>query len=285
MIFLYYIQEADKLNLIFKLFNIIKLQDDKIILPIKEGNKISKKKCERLAKKVNKLLMKTNCKKVVVSKFVKEQEEFLNYLYTYNCQIVDGKLLFEILSQKVLDYTIKKKKLKKQEVQLSILVNNLSDIMLENIKELAKQYKKVNIVTNHIQKFKKIEEEMLEEQGIMIVITNNKKRSLARSQMILNVDFPTELINQYNIYENAIIINIKEEVKIKKKRFNGISINDYGIKFEQIEEFDYDKMQKFYHKDLYEAQFNLRQPLKNSIRKINRDKVEIEKLIATNTIL
>lgn len=282
---MYYIQEADKLNLIFKLFNIIKLQDDKIILPIKEGNKISEKKCEKLAKKVNKLLMKTNCKKVVVSKVIKEQEQFLNYLYTYNCKIVNGKLLFEVLSQKALDYVIKKKKLKKQEVQLSILVNDLSDVMLENIKDLANQYKKVNIVTSYMKKFKKIEEQMSEEQGIMLIVANNKKKSLARSQVILNVDFPTELINQYNIYENAIIINIKEEIKIKKKRFNGLNINDYEIKFKEIEEFDYDKLQKFYHKDLYEAQFNLRQPFNNLIRKINRDKVEIERLITSNTIL
>lgn len=282
---MYYIQEADKLNLIFKLFNIIKLQDDKIILPIKEGNKISEKKCEKLAKKVNKLLMRTNCKKIVVSKFIKEQEELLNYLYTYNCQIVDGKLLFEILSQKALDYAIKKKKLKKQEVQLSILVNDLSDIMLEIIKDLANQYRRINIVTSHMKKFKKIEEQMSEEQGIMLIISNNKKKSLAKSQLILNVDFPTELINEYNINESAIIVNIKEETKIKKKRFNGLNINDYEIKFKEIEEFDYYKMQKFYHKDLYEAQFNLRQPFKNSIRKINSDKVEIEKLITTNTIL
>ena len=37
MIFLYCIQEADKPNFILKIFNIIKLTQDKIILPICEN--------------------------------------------------------------------------------------------------------------------------------------------------------------------------------------------------------------------------------------------------------
>ncbi len=47
---MYYVQETDKPNFIFKLFNIIKVKQDKIILPIKDEN-INIKKAQKLAKK------------------------------------------------------------------------------------------------------------------------------------------------------------------------------------------------------------------------------------------
>ena len=143
----------------------------------------------------------------------------MNYLYTYNLNIVDGRWLYEVISDKVLDYVINKKDLTKEEIQLSILVNDLSDIMLDKIKVLADQYKKINIVTNHIEKFKRIEEKLLNENGVIITVTNNKRKSLIKSKIILNVDFPNELINKYRICEDAIIVNIKHEVKIKNNKY------------------------------------------------------------------
>ena len=54
-------------------------------------------------------------------------------------------------------------------------------------------------LTNHIEKFKTLERKVLEEYGIMITINNNKKKSLAKSNIILNMDFPNELINKYRL--------------------------------------------------------------------------------------
>ena len=61
----------------------------------------------------------------------------------------------------------------------------------------------------------------------MITVTNNKKKSLMRSKIILNVDFKTNEINKYNIPDDSIIVNFKGDVDINKKRFNGLNINDY----------------------------------------------------------
>ena len=49
---------------------------------------------------------------------------------------MNGQWLFEVLSGKVLECVLKYKKMKKEETSLSILVNNLTDNMLENIKVL-----------------------------------------------------------------------------------------------------------------------------------------------------
>lgn len=281
MIFLYYIQEDENPNFIFKLFNIIKLQEDKIILPI-NGEEMTSKKAQRLAQKTKKILDKTIGKKIVTSNVVEKQKEYVNLLHTYSFEIMEGKWLFEVLTCNALDYIVEKKELKKEEIQISILINDLTQIMLENIKKIAKEYKRVNIVTNHIEKFKKIEKKILDEDGIMITVGNNKKKGLAKTKLILNVDFPIEIINQYNIYDNAIIVNIKGNVRITKKRFNGICINDYDITFEG-EDFDYDKAMKYKTSKIYESKINRKQSVNGIFKQIEKDKVKISKLIGINT--
>lgn len=284
MIFLYYIQEADKPNFIFKLFNIIQVQGDKIILPINE-KKITSRKIQKLAQKTKRIIDKTISKKIVISEKIQKQEEYVNLLHTYGLEIMDGRWLFGILSCKVLDYILKQKKMRKEEIAISILVNDLTENMLSNIKQIAKEYKRVNIITNHIEKFRKIEKQILEEDGVMITVGNNKKKGLAKAKIIFNVDFPSEIINQYNIYENAIIVNIRGNVKITKKRFNGITINDYEIAFNKGEEFDYDKETKYKECKIYEAQMNKKQPLLEIMKKIEKDKVKITRLIGINSMI
>lgn len=281
---MYYIQEADKPNFIFRILNIIQLKKDKIILPISE-KKISSKKARKLAKKTKKILDKTISTKIVISEKIQTQEEYVNLLHAYSFEIVNGKWLFEVLSCQVLEYILEKKEIKKEETSISILVNDLTENMLSNIRQIAKEYKRVNIITNHIAKFRKIEKQILEKDGIVITVGNNKKKGLCKSQLILNVDFPSELINQYNIYENAIIVNIRGNVKIAQKRFNGISINDYDITFEKMDGFDYDKSTKYKECEIYEAQFNKKRPFREVLQQIEKDKVKITKLVGINTII
>lgn len=283
---MYYIQETDKPVLIARFFNLVEIVNDRIILPIEEEETIDEKKIKILTKKIIKILDKTNCRTIILSKYLKENKEFLENLKNKDLNIIDGKWLFLILSEKVLDYVARKKDLKKEETNVSILVNNnFNDYVLENIKEIIKQYKTVNIVTKQIDKFKKIEKQIMQEEGINILITNNKKKSLVRSNIILNVDFDTDLINKYNIPEEGIIINLQENVKITRKRFNGISINDYEIKYQNYDEYDYEKEKYYDRKDMYEAMIYKKQPYECIKRKIDRDKVEIVKLIGNRTAL
>lgn len=284
VIFLYCIQEADKPNFIFKIFNVIQLREDKIILPI-GAEKISSRKAFKLARKTKKILDKTISKRIVISQNIQKQQEYVNLLHSYSLEIAEGKWLFEALSSKVLDYILGKKQMKKEETQISILVNDVTENMLANIRKIAKEYKRINIVTNHIQKFRKIEKQILEQDGIMITVGNNKRKGLAKSNLILNVDFPSELINQYNIYENAIIVNLRGNVKIEKKRFNGICINDYEIEFQDREEFDYDKNTKYKASEIYEAQMNKRQPFQEIMKQVEKDRVRIVQLVGMNTIV
>ena len=85
------------------------------------------------------------------------------------------------------------------------------------------------------------------------------------------------------IYENAIVINIRKNVKITKKRFCGIVVNDYEITHRKEDDYDCDKDMKYKQCDLYEAQMNKKQSLKNIMKEIETDKVRIKKLEGIGT--
>lgn len=285
VIFMYYIQETDKPHILMKLFNIIQVRENKILLPIDGNQQMKRKKAQKLAKKTKKIFEKAKSKKIVISQKIQEQEDYMNLLYSYSLEIVEGKWLWEVLSCEVLDFILEKKQMKKQETAIAILVNDLSENMLENLKKIAKEYKTVSILTNHREKFKKLEKQILEEEGIILTVGNNKKKGLARVGLILNVDFPNELINQYQIYEKAILVNLRGNVKITKKRFEGMTINDYEIELPREEEFDYEKISKYKTCQVYEAQFNKRQPFEKIKKQLEKDKVKIKELIGVNSVI
>ena len=275
---MYYIQETDKLNKIEKWFHIVKLENDHIILPIVKTS-LDDKMAYKLAMKTKKILDKVNSKKLVLSKRIKQQENYVNYLYSYGYEIVDGKWLFQLLIFNVLEYMIKKLNIRKEDIRIGILVNGVSDLAIYVIKELVTKYKNVKIVTNHIHKFQNIEEKMIEEYGIFISVGNNKRKVLSKTNMILNLDFPTELINKYQIHNEATIINFRGNVKIKDKRFAGLNINDYEIHWKEKEN------EIFYTKDMYEAIQHKNQPVEELLKKIKRDNIQIKELIAVNTVI
>ena len=276
---MYFIQETDKPKILSQLLLIPKLEKDKIILPLFLGTEEKIAKQEIItAKKTKKILDKTHCKKIILSKELQEKEIFCNQLYTYGFEINNGRWLFKVLAFDAINYAVKKNKMTAEKIKISILVTEIDDIVLETINQIIKKYKNINIVTNHMEKFKKLEEQILEEYGIMITVNNNKKKSLTKSDIILNIDFPNELINKYRIAEKANIINIRGNVRIKQKRFEGKIYNDYEIRYENLEEFDFDKENIYYKKNIYEAYIYKQQPIENIMNKIRKDKVKIVEL-------
>ncbi len=273
-----YIEKNDKPNFIEKILNLIRVKENTIILPINE--KMTEKKIEKLAMKTYKKITKiSNSKKIVLSKEMKEEEKYINYLNTYGMEISEGRWLFEILLTDIVKYITEKQKIEKANI--SILINDLTDIEFNNIKILAQKYNMINIVTNHIEKFRKLENQ-LKEEGIIITITNNKKKSLMKSNIIVNVDFPKELLNKYSLNENACIINLKKIVKITQKRFNGLTVNDYEIVFRNDVCNEKFFNGKYEIKDLYEAGMYKKSPFIELREKIKKDGVKINKLFLNN---
>ena len=151
---MFYIQKNDKPNCIEKTFNIIKMQENKLFLPITA--KTSEKQIEKLAQKTKKIISKySNSRKIVISKNLQEEITYINYLNSYGLDISDGRWLYEILATDIIKYIIEKKKIKKEETKLLDWFNEnhseisreinttkkLDDNLKTRIITLAKQYR------------------------------------------------------------------------------------------------------------------------------------------------
>lgn len=113
----------------------------------------------------------------------------------------------------------------------------------------------------------------------MLNITNNKKKSLLKVEIIINIDFAEENINKYKIYDKAIIININDKINIQSKRFNGINVNYYKIEIPN----EY-KLEGFQDEIIYESLL-YGKSFKNANKEILKDNIKINKLIGNNGII
>lgn len=240
---------------------------------------------EKNIKKIIKNLLKHEIYNVVLDKSLWNNDKFKNYLYSNNINIVDGKWLKRYMTLDILNYIITKKQIHKEETEIAITLNEITELSIEIIKNLAKQYKKLVVVTNHIEKLRKIEKEIQEKEGILIVVTNNKNKSLLKSQIIINMDFNKEVLNQYKIYDEAIILNIEENIKIDSIRFNGVIINDFEVETGRIELIWRENYEKYRVKDLLEANLYARDTFKNIRKKLQKSNISIKSLYGNNGII
>ena len=280
-----YIKEIEKtsglkfiLSKLKKYLNIIKIEDDKVYyLPIFKENKLSEYRIKKLTKKISILLEKDVSNSIVLSEYLNKNQLLKNYLYSKNVNILNGKFLFKCLTYKIIEYIFKIKNSKMESGEVSLLINDFTEINKEIIISIAKDIKRLNIVTNNISKCKKIEEYLYEEFGIILNISNNKRRSLLKSEIIINLDFPEELINKYMLYYNATIVNMIGKINIYSKRFNGININNYTIVLPE----EY-KLENFQNEIVYESLIYKKSSYKEINEQIIKDKIEIDKLIGNN---
>ena len=245
---LFFIEESNNKKILKK----IERNDDVIILNC-NIDRINK----NIMNKINKILSDNCCTKVILSKELKYNKALKNSLYSNNISIVNGKKLHKKLLEKLIESTCLKDKLNAKQSQISITANYIDNTVIKLIENLSKQFKLVNIVSNNTCSYNKIKEKLYNEYGIIITISNNKKKALLKSNLIINYDFPEELLNKFSIKNNSIIINTEEPIRIRKKIFNGKILNDYNILLKKNSSIDFElnreKYRKYDIKDLAEV--------------------------------
>lgn len=221
-------------------------------------------------------------RKVVLSKQLSKNKMLKQGLEKNNIVMLDGKKLFFYLSYQVIEYIekMRNKDLHKEEV--TILINTMNQQTQSLIMELAQNVKRINLVTTNRDAFLRLENYLETELGISITITNNKKKSLLKAKIILNLDFSQEEINKYSINREAMVINIQGTIKIQTKTFIGIIINDYEIQYQAQEEKN-GKM--FDPKLLYESYLEKQRDYEKILEKMRQDKVKIINLMGINGII
>ena len=217
-----FLEQSKKMRLLKK----VTLKNNKMFIN-KNLEKASLKSKIKIVQKIKNILENKKVRQLCIEKNLKNDIQFINLLYSNNINICTPKWIFKQKTDEIISQILKDKK--REETEISICVNEVDSQIEKYIYKFAKEFKTINIITNHIGKFKKIEQKLYEENGILINLTNNRRKSLLKSKLILNIDFPKELINEFAIYDNSTIINWDDNLKIRKKRFNGKIIEEINL--------------------------------------------------------
>lgn len=261
--------------IIKKILCILTITEEKIcILPYKNDNRF-------ITKLIIKIISRTT-KRVVLSNYLNQKEDINLKLKENNVHVHNGNVLSNYLIYNFISYIAKMRNEDTHMQEVYILINKPNALDESNIIYFAKNFKRINIVTNHIKHFRRLENYLEEKFGIAITITNNKRKSLAKAGIIINLDFDEELINSYNINTQAIILNPNKKIEIYSKLFNGINISDYQIIYSN--KFSNSVYKKFDKKLLYETVL-IDKNYEQAMKQIKEDNVKIVNLIGKNGII
>lgn len=276
-----YIRQSENIKFLHKIFNIFRVEklDDKTIINLPINEKSKNKKNEKVIQKLSQYFNNNNIKIVVLEKKLMENSNIKNIIYSNNINILDGTRLDKFLVYNLIQKIYQYKKTNIQAGEITLLINENDDINVETIIMIAKDIKRLNIITNDIKKFRKIVDYLYKELGILIKLSNNVKTNLRSSDIIVNIDFPEEIINKLEIPNDAVVLNMPKNINIKSKKFSGINIKAW-----EIEVPDKYILEGFNTSIMYEASLYTK-PVMKVFEQIQNDDIKIKKLIGVNGVI
>lgn len=261
------------------IYNFRKLTGQALNLKISNKNLIILPKInKRVLKRIDKILRVDVTKNVCISEELKLKENFVNFLNERNINILDGRWLFKYLVENVLEFLCVKTDLIPEIQEISILTNELNNLIYETIIKLSKRVKNINIITKNINLFKKLEEDVYEESGMILRITNDFKKATLKSNIILNFNFVQELLDKINFGKNSNLVNFERSLRINQKSFNGKVINFYHINLPEKYLYNQERFTRFDTSILYESYIYKKTSPINIWKEISKDKIKIDAL-------
>lgn len=189
-----------------------------------------------------------------------------------------GRWLFKFLVCDALMYVVSKKEGTIETINFAILINNIEEVAISQIIEIAKRVKSLRIITPKVNKFLYLEEKLYIEYGIAVQITNNKTKALLNAEIVVNFDFDEERINQYVFMPSATIINIKKQTNINDTNFRGSVINNYKIECDEEILEGIEGKSNFDSNILYESLIYRKDTFYHIRKQLEEDKVELLEL-------
>ena len=231
--------------------------------------------------KLKKILKINSVKTICVSNKLDNNQKIYEILNEENIKIINGNELKKYLIIEVIEYVCNSKLENLHEQEVSFLVNKNNFLINCIVKEISEKVKNVNIVTNEPRQFKILEKNLFEKNGIVLNITNNYKKSLVKSNFIINIDFINEDVNKYIIPKYCCFINLQnEKITINKKGFDGINISDF--KYFVNEKCISKRLKNFDKEIFYESLIIRNSNPENILNKIKKDRIKIIDIYGKN---
>lgn len=226
-------------------------------VPIKEEKE---KKLEKSVRNFLNQIQKFKIDTIVFSdKIIKENPVFYQIVkekLNLNGNILDGRRLMRYMNFDIFEYILNLQKAHMEQEDIYFLIKKEQNLDLQFLSKFIENCKTVNIVTNDVDRFKKIQDNIYEKESILISVSNNKAKALKRAKYIFNVNMDKQDIEKYRINRDAIIVNFKNNIKYGGNTFSGINVNYFQIDMpdEYIERFEpINGLEEFDEAKLYES--------------------------------
>ena len=196
---------------------------------------------------------------------------------------MDGRWLFQNIIDQAVECVVENNHQKLEMKEVSILCNHANDTMIEKIKEIASKAKVCNVLTGQIKQFQKTEEEIYRTKGILLNVSSNYKKALLKSSVIINFDFSKKELEKRCIFaKDSVLINVKENVEISKKYWEGKNITFFGIDMPEKYEAYLEEFEGFDESILYESFLYKNTSYRNIKKELAEDDLKILYLLDTN---
>ncbi|MBR1802637.1 MAG: hypothetical protein IJ777_01510 [Clostridia bacterium] len=243
-------------------------------------------KLKRMVKteKINAVILSDELKtdKIFLQQFL-ENDEIKKHL-----TLMNGKGVFSYLILEIVEYILQKQQKQTEMEDVYLLMHHNKQDYIDNILFLLHHFKTINIVTDNLKPFQLLAEKIEGEDGIPITVSNNKRKSLKRAQIIVNFDFQEEELKQYVIYRRAILIQAGNNASYENSTFDGIQVHHMDIEASQeIKEL----FEKYYLLgtcsliNLYEGILNQKENFLSVRRQLENDQVKVLNLYGKNGII
>lgn len=257
-------------KVIYKILNYcgyIKKNNNFLTLICVENGKINKKMIYNLMKKISNYKISN----LVFSEELLKNEELIS-LFKNQFNVLDGKWLYKFLIYTIIQKIAIVQNKKIDEYEITILCNNPTEIIFENIEKLSQNCKIVNILTNNTDKFTSIENKLYEKYNLLLNVSTNKEKVCLFSNIIINVDYTKDELENCNFkYESILIQCTKEKVEKNLKAI----IVFYRLIFDKSYISFFNKNKHFEQEILYESLYYYAISLEGMERFLIRDNVKI----------
>ena len=245
-----------------------KKSEEKFVYVIPKVNK-------KFLKKIDKLLKITSEKQVCISEELFYKDEFLNLLKSKSVYVSNGKWILKYMLKNIFDYIRYNSKEDFSNKEIAFLVDEDYELAVEYIKWFSDKFKVITIVSNNIKYFSKIENRLLEECGLNLNVVNNYRKSLNKTEYIVNIDFSEKKIKRYTIYNKAIFINLCNNYELENKKYEGVNITSCQIAIPDKYILYVDLFKNFDYLKVYESIIRKRTSEKNILKEIENDEIKI----------
>lgn len=190
-------------------------------------------------------MQKYQVSNLVLSDKLRQNEEFMESFYQSQKEtlkrkvhILDGKGLMPYLIKEIIEYLLQKQGKMIELEDLYLLIKQDSSQYKENISFLSQYFKTITIVTPCLARYQKFANQLIEINNAMVVVTNNKKKSLRRAKWVVNFDMTQEEMKKYTIYRTATILSLTNEEIYTQPGFEGLIISKAEVDIsEQLKSF------------------------------------------------